>query len=212
MTIVGIDYSKNSPAACVIQEDSLRLISFYRASNEIFNKKGKISEHFSTLRRCGLEFYLHELHAPPKLSYSESEEFKIYDASLLAKLVVDSLPSEADAVCLEGFSYGARGNAVLDVAGYAYCARQELLKKYGRNKLKIFAPSEVKRTAGKGNAGKPQMLEYFLACEDERLTSTETWKTMKEGKVDCVLKPLDDIVDAFWVAKTFFRLFPSLPQ
>ena len=56
------------------------------------------------------------------------------------------------------------------------------------------------------------MLEYFLACEDERLTSTETWKTMKEGKVDCVLKPLDDIVDAFWVAKTFFRLFPSLPQ
>jgi hypothetical protein len=212
MTFVGIDYSKNSPGICTWEDGKVSFISVTRGSEKILTGKGKNCVQFRAIEEYGVRLHFHDSHPARNLEYSESEEFKIYDACELAKLVVTLLPDHVDKVGIEGFSYGARGNAVLDVAGYGYCIRAELLRKYGRNKLSIFAPSAVKRIAGKGNAGKPEMMEYFLKTEDPELRTTGFWKALSEGKLDKVLKPVDDLVDAYWVMKCTQNFYTNLIQ
>lgn len=209
MTFIGIDYSKNSPGVCIRDDSGVRFISFTRGTNNLDNPKKKDvgTIQMRSVRESGVEIIFHDLRPPKKMEYSDSEEFKIYDAVALAQLVVDNLPDDADFVGIEGFSYGARGNAVLDIAGYGYAIRGALLKKYGRNKLGIFAPSAVKKCGGKGNAGKPEMMEYFMASQDLVLQATGFWQGLKEEKFDKVLKPVDDLVDSYWVQECTRKVY-----
>lgn len=201
MTIIGIDYSKNSPGVCIREGNDLRFISFTRGIDQTGNpkKKDKGTLQFRAVKEAGVKVVYHEMRPPKGMEYSESEAFKIADATALAQLVVDNLPDEADMVGIEGFSYGARGNAVLDIAGYGYAIRGAILKKYGRDKICIFAPSAVKKVGGKGNAGKPEMMEYFFARTDQELRSTGFWQSLTNGTLDKVLKPVDDLVDSYFV-------------
>lgn len=208
MIFVGIDYSKNSPGICIRKDNEISFLSVTRGINQLDNpkKKGKGEIQFRAVRDSGVKIVFHESRAPQNMEYSDSEAFKIADAVELAQLVVDNLPEEVDMCAIEGFSYGARGNAVLDIAGYGYCIRAAVLKKYGKGKLVIVAPSGVKKIAGKGNAGKPEMLEYFLNSTDQDLQRTEFWQNLKNEKIDKVLKPVDDLVDSYFVQEYASRI------
>jgi hypothetical protein len=201
MTYVGIDYSKNSPGVCIREGDNFRFLSFTRGVDNTANekKKDRSSVHFRAVKKCGVEFYFHNSRAPLNMDYSESEAWKINDAISLAELVISVLPDEIDAIGIEGFSYGAKGNAVLDMAGYGYCMRAMIVKKYGYEKLWIFSPSAVKKMGGKGNAGKNEMLQYFLASQDPALQNSGFWQGVKNNLFDVNLKPTDDLIDSYWV-------------
>jgi hypothetical protein len=100
-------------------------------------------------------------------------------------------------VGLEGFSYGSKGNSGLDIAGYAYCVRKALFEKYGK-KLCVFSPGNVKKKAGKGNAGKDEMLDFFINWKDEDLRKTKLWNMISKKQISND-KPVDDIIDAYFI-------------
>jgi hypothetical protein len=201
MTIIGIDMSKNSPGVCVRIDEKLSFYSFIRGK-----ETKKNTAHFSSLRDRDVKIVLNPRSTKIK-EYSELEVWKIEDASLLAKTIVENLPDEADMVGIEGFSYGSKGNSGLDIAGYAYCLRQALFEKYG-NSLCIFSPSNVKKTAGKGNAGKPEIKKFFLESQDPTLQLNKFWKSLYENEI-VDEKPVDDLIDAYYVQECTRQYYQS---
>ena len=191
MITIGIDMSKNSPGVCVREGDSITFLSFIRGEE---NKKNR--DHYNTLRERGVTIITNPRSTKIK-EYSELEIWKLDDAALLAETIVSNLP-DANMVGMEGFSYGSKGNSGLDIAGYAYCVRRELLKKYGTEKLCIFSPAQVKKLAGKGNAGKEDIMKFFLERQDEALNENLMWKGLKNGEITTA-KPVDDLVDAYYI-------------
>ena len=183
--------SKNSPGVCIREDQKLTFVSFIRAT-----ETKKNTGHFSTLRDKGVQIVLHSRSTKIK-EYSELELWKIEDASILAKTIVENLPDEVDLIGIEGFSYGSKGNSGLDIAGYAYCLREELFEKYGK-KLCVFSPSNVKKQAGKGNAGKPEIKKFFLETQDPTLKQNAFWKSLYENEI-VDEKPVDDLIDAYFV-------------
>lgn len=201
MTIIGIDMSKNSPGICIRRDDELSFHSFIRGQETKRN-----SAHFTSLRENGVKIFFNGRSTKLK-EYTELEVWKISDASQLADEIVSHLPDRVDMIGMEGFSYGSKGNAGLDIAGYAYCLRKALFHKYGAEKLSIFSPANVKKTAGKGNAGKEEMMNFFLESSSEDLNKNKFWKGVKSQAINNE-KPVDDLIDSYYIqecAKIYFE-------
>jgi hypothetical protein len=212
MIVVGIDMSKNSPGVCVREGDKLTFLSFIRSDEDEVGKRmsksrKRMMDHYEVLRKAGVKIVSNARSTNLK-EYSDLEVWKISDASLLAETIVSNLPDNVDMVGMEGFSYGSKGNSGLDIAGYAYCVRKALFEKYGASKLCIFSPANVKKVAGKGNAGKDDIMKFFHSCEDPDLRNNEFWKGLTENKVTND-KPVDDLVDAYYVQECTRRHFES---
>ena len=184
--------SKNSPGVCIRKDDKISFLSFIRTK-----ETKKNSAHFNSLRDRDVKIIMNPRSTTLK-DYLPLEAWKIEDATLLAETIIQSLPDDIDAVGLEGFSYNSKGNSGLDIAGYAYCLRRELYKKYGKDKFYIFSPGNVKKTAGKGNAGKDEIMQFFLSTKDKNLKETKFWKGLYETEITKD-KPIDDLVDAYYV-------------
>lgn len=203
MTIIGIDMSKNSPGVCVRKGSELSFLSFIRGSN-----KGKIASHYKTLEDANVAIHFYEFSQPSKMEYSESETWKAVDAQRYAEWIVSHLPDEADFIGIEGFSYGSSGNSFIDIVGYGYAIRMALVKKYGSEKFSVFSPGNVKKTAGKGNANKELIMQYFMETTSEDLKNNLFWQELTSEKVDRTKKPVDDLVDSYYVqecTKNFFN-------
>ena len=194
MTIVGIDMSKNSPGVCIRRDSSLQFISFFRGKDS-----GKIASHYKALREAGVSLHFYEHNQPKGMEYSESEVWKSMDASRFARWIVSHLPDEVDFVGIEGFSYGSKGNSFIDVVGYGYAIRMAILDKYSVDKFSVFSPGNVKKVAGKGNAGKDQIMEFFLDTNSEDLKGNDLWKGLKDESIDSKKKPVDDLIDGYFV-------------
>jgi hypothetical protein len=202
MTIIGIDMSKNSPGVCVRDGQELTFHSFYRARDT-----GKNKIHFEALRNAGVKMHLYDRFPVPKTEYSESEAWKANDALLYSKFIFSHLPDQIDFLGIEGFSYGSKGNSAIDIVGYGYAVRMAAIEKYGQDKFSVFAPGNVKKMAGKGNAGKEEIFQRFLAESNYSLTSTGYWKGLSTKTLE-YLKPVDDLCDAYYVqecAKAYYE-------
>jgi hypothetical protein len=194
MITVGIDMSKNSPGVCIRRGDELTFVSFLRGREK---ESKKAASHKETLYAAGVKVIPNHRSSDAK-EYTDQEAWKIMDASLLADTIVDSLPDDVDAVGIEGFSYGSKGNSALDIAGYAYCVRKKLFERYGSSKFCVFSPGNVKKTAGKGNAGKEEIMGFFLNSSDPVLRENPFWRGLSEGSITNE-KPVDDLVDSYYV-------------
>jgi hypothetical protein len=195
MVIVGIDMSKNSPGVCIRRDSSLHFLSFLRGKNS-----GKIKSHYDEILATGavnIHFYEHS--QPGKMEYSDSERWKAQDASRYAKWIVSHLPAEVDFVGIEGFSYGSSGNSFIDIVGYGYAVRMALIEKYSPEKFSVFSPGNVKKVAGKGNANKELIFDFFMNTSSEDLKTNQFWQKLKDGSIDATKKPVDDLVDSFFV-------------
>lgn len=80
----------------------------------------------------------------------------------------------ADLVCIEGFAYGARGDAVDWQYGLGHILRCELHRR--NQEFRIVSPSALKKFAGtRGNAGKVQVAmevykQYGLTFDSDNIT------------------------------------------
>lgn len=197
--------SKNSPAVCVRRNDELQFLSFIRAKDS-----GKIAQHFQTVKDAGVKIFFYEHHQPAKMEYSLSESWKAVDAARYAQHIVSNLPDDADFVGIEGFSYGSSGNSFIDIVGYGYAVRIALIEKYGAEKFSVFSPGNVKKTAGKGNANKELVQQFFLQKEDSDLNKTKFWQNLKSRQIDIAKKPVDDLVDAYFVQECAKQMHQKL--
>lgn len=90
------------------------------------------------------------IYSPPKLATGVRRMIAIRDAML-------GYATNADLVVIEGFAYGAKGRAVLDIAGMGWLVRVALVER-GYPVVEV-PPASLKMFAtGKGNADKNAML------------------------------------------------------
>ena len=208
MTHIGIDFSLNSPGVCILDEDGYHFISFFNYGGRSLQKK--IPKAFT------LHFDLDESDTIISLLYNrrvKSKEFllrereKMRDAKLLSELICGNLRKWGynTEIYLEGFSYGSKGNSFIDIIQYNSFLRKDLLTLWGKDKISVFQPSHVKKTAGKGNANKHYMVKAFQenVLADKQLEKTKLWKYV-QGKdySEKIPKPLDDLIDAYFIVKT----------
>lgn len=213
MIHIGIDFSLNSPGACVQTADGkYHFITFFNYGNRIWDEEGrKIPKAFSVHKELmddeAILGFPYNRQVTSK-EFLPRERQKLEDAGNISSLMVDIFSTlfEGDEakIALEGFSYGSKGNSFIDIIQYNTFLRKALIDKYSIKDLSVYQPSHVKKLAGKGNANKHYMAEAFQndVLNDKSLRDTKLWKWCKGKDFSTKIpKPIDDIIDAYFILK-----------
>ena len=213
MIHIGIDFSLNSPGACVQTADGkYHFITFFNYGNRIWDEEGKkipkaFSVHKELMDDEAILGFPYNRQVTSK-EFLPRERQKLEDAGNISSLMVDIFSTlfEGDEVkiALEGFSYGSKGNSFIDIIQYNTFLRKALIDKYSIKDLSVYQPSHVKKLAGKGNANKHYMAEAFQndVLNDKSLRDTKLWKWCKGKDFSTKIpKPIDDIIDAYFILK-----------
>jgi hypothetical protein len=218
MLYIGIDYSINSPAACVLHDGKIDFFSFARSNvaKEVF---------FENLSYFKVKIINTKPMKNSKILLESSRE-SILDSIQVAQNTIQGIsdvcgignPNE-NVIAIEGFSFGSTGNRLAQLSGYQYVLRMHLLSKLispvSIENMWIFAPATVKATAKAGGKGKGKidMIQSFIEHEDklpglednpfyqELCKNPETFQD-KKGRF---IKPVDDLIDAYFILKTYFK-------
>lgn len=207
---IGIDFSLTSPAFCIINNDKIKVISLYKVDD--IDKQAKNKKYIYLTDCKDVTSYLLE---KPKAegSYEEGERLKlqIYQnfVQRIISALVEEVPQGSDIVIgMEGISFGSSGNTLIDISMSTALLRQELVKTFlpkgDYSKLHIWSPSSIKKYAGRGNFKKFEMYEALLLRPE--IQDAEFIKALHRNKPDwitkggAVTKPVEDLVDAVWIA------------
>jgi len=179
-TIVGIDFSLNSPAICVSQGSfEFKKCKFFYLTN----KKKHIGPMMKNV--LGIE------HTEYKNPIDRFTNLSTWALSIIIKLTNPE-------IFIEGYSFGSKGQAVFQIAENGGILKYRL-KEYD---YKILVPSVIKKFAtGKGNADKQMMYEQF--CKDTNIN------LMKVMDIPTLNNPVTDIVDSYYIAKTGYENIKS---
>ena len=213
MIHIGIDFSLNSPGACIEDSDGhYHFITFFNYGNRIWDEEGRkipkaFSVHKELMDNNTLLGFPYNRQVTSK-EFLPRERQKLEDAGNISSLMVGIFSTlfEGDkvSVALEGFSYGSKGNSFIDIIQYNTFLRKALIDKYSIENLSVFQPSHVKKLTGKGNANKHYMAEAFQndVLNDKSLRRTKLWKWCQGKDFSTKIpKPIDDIVDAYFILK-----------
>jgi hypothetical protein len=187
MITIGIDYSLNSPAICIHTGDifsfdncKFRYIA-QKKSHVVMNEKFYgLEKDNSIVFNCGIERY----------NYNKN--------LLLSNLFVCNKQYK---VLIEDFSFGSTGRSILNIAENSatlkYCLRYE----HGIN-YNIISPKTIKKFAtGSGNASKDEMIACFEKETGFDILNFFDVKKLKNPK------PVDDLVDSYYLCKYCFENF-----
>ncbi len=217
---VGIDFSLNSPSLCIFNSTEYEFISFsnYEKDSLIKKKIPKALEiHKELLDNKYADIYLYDRRRKND-DYAIDQFQKIQDATNLANDIINILTKKVNNskninIAIEGFSYGSKGNAFIDLIIFNSFLRSKLYDNFGNN-ISVFSPSAIKMHAGKGNANKLMMYEYFKknVLKDIILGQSLFWKWLTNNDNKCVnakkdiVKPIDDLVDAYFICKYLYDI------
>jgi len=209
LALVGIDYSLNSPAACVYENGQYDFISFFNYPKPEFKspirKTFTIHDELMGRNIISAVMYNRDVASP---DFRDKEVKKIDDASKIAELIDDTLKNKymITDFALEGFSYGSKGNSFIDMIMYNTYLRKKLVESYGLQAFYIFQPSAVKKLAGKGNCDKLYMVNAFKSnvLEDPCLENNLFWQWIQDKEYDPkkIPKPIDDLCDSYFIVKS----------
>lgn len=173
-SIVGIDYSMNSPAICRLDENSFSLI------------------YWTTKRKfeCDLT---HDGYSVKGILFDNKDKADEERFDYLANEIVrESLWGWPNKVVMEHYSYASTGRA------FQIGENGGVLKNKFYNAgvtVHKVAPTQVKKFAtGKGNADKEMMQDAFIK---------ETGIDIKLllGQTENQWNPSSDVIDAYWIAR-----------
>ena len=184
-TIVGIDYSLNSPAICI-------------ADNSFdFNK---CSFHFLTSKKKHIGQFGKNIFGYEHKEYNTPIE-RFTNISSWALDIIHKHKKDTAKVFIEGYSFGSKGQAVFQIA--ENCGILKYRLQLSPSILyDTVVPSVVKKFAsGKGNADKQLMYNSFL-----NHTGADLLKAFDMGKLN---NPVTDIVDSYYIAKVGYENFKS---
>jgi len=178
--IIGIDYSLNSPAVCLLYSERPEI------ENCIFSAIAKAKKHTNNPH--------------PHLRIQEQRELRgmeryISNAKLVSDMVIECVAATGRMphVFIEGYSFGSSGQAIFDIAENCGILKYQLKRDWNIDVIPL-APSLVKKLAsGKGNARKDQMYGAWIKAGGIDLMSFFDTKNLDSN-------PLSDIVDAYFVA------------
>ena len=178
-TIVGIDYSLNSPAICIADD------------NFDFNK---CSFHFLTSKKKHIGKFGKNIFGYEIKDYNTPIE-RFNNISIWALDIIHKhKPRQQTAqVFIEGYSFGSKGQAVFQIAENCGLLKYKLHMSPSIL-YDIIVPSVVKKYAsGKGNADKQLMYDSFT-----KHTGVDLMKMFDMSKLN---NPVTDIIDSYYIAK-----------
>lgn len=208
MNYLAIDFSLNSPGVCIYNDKSKKyhFIAYMKPGTGT-KKDQKLQEEISLLKDVTL-IYQPDFTNDEQYSSAELLKIKRYDkmADDIINLVLqDSYDGDGFMIAFEGTSYGSKmgTNNMIDMAAGAAILKLKLLKTLKPEDIQTIAPTSIKKFAGKGNMNKGQLFEAFLnnVNGDKNLEKSPFYKwILGEDFGTKIPKPLDDLVDAFFLA------------
>ena len=181
LTLVGLDFSINSPAVTILKDNEY----FFYAINR---KDSKVVRKLNMLNNVTIEICSNEGLTP----------FQYYDkmTDMLIRWINSNIGPNT-IFALEDWIYSLRGSALIDIVYATSILRYKLIKKYGEDKLNFYSPTHVKKEfTGNGRADKNMMLEHFNSLGLVFPLSNYS------NALDKTQKPLEDMIDSFAVLKT----------
>ena len=180
-TIVGIDYSLNSPAICIAGDD----FDFDKCSFHFLTSKKK------HIGKFGKNIFGYEI----KDYKTPIERFTNISTWVLD--IIHKHKTDTAKVFIEGYSFGSKGQAVFQIAENCGILKYKL-QMSPSILYDTIVPSVVKKYAsGKGNADKQLMYDSF---KDH--TKQDLLKMFDMGKLN---NPVTDIVDSYYIAKVGYE-------
>ena len=180
-TIVGIDYSLNSPAICIAGDD----FDF-----------DKCSFHFLTSKKKHIGKFGKNIFGYEHKEYNTPIE-RFTNISTWALDIIHKHKSDTAKVFIEGYSFGSKGQAVFQIAENCGILKYRL-QMSPSILYDTIVPSVVKKHAsGKGNADKQLMYDSF-----KNHTKQDLLKMFDMGKLN---NPVTDIVDSYYIAKVGYE-------
>ena len=180
-TIVGIDYSLNSPAICIADDN----FDFNKCSFHFLTSKKK---HIGKFGKNIFGYEIKEYNTP-------IERFS--NISTWALDIIHKYKSNTAKVFIEGYSFGSKGQAVFQIAENCGILKYRL-QMSPSILYDTIVPSVVKKHAsGKGNADKQLMYDSF---KDH--TKKDLMKMFDMGKLN---NPVTDIIDSYYIAKVGYE-------
>ena len=180
-TIVGIDYSLNSPAICIAGDD----FDF-----------DKCSFHFLTSKKKHIGKFGKNIFGYEHKEYNTPIE-RFTNISSWALDIIHKQKEDTAKVFIEGYSFGSKGQAVFQIAENCGILKYRL-QMSPSILYDTIVPSVVKKYAsGKGNADKQLMYDSF---KDH--TKQDLLKMFDMGKLN---NPVTDIIDSYYIAKVGYE-------
>lgn len=197
--LVGIDFSINKPAACILKNNTYRFISWPYGLSKISQQVYKNSPLFIIERTDTKD---------KGDNISEKMRYEVENAKYLANLIAKYFNffglNNKTIIGFEGLSYGSTGDFVLQLGGYKYIIMDVLSKIVPLKNMFTYAPITIKKTAGCSKRGmkKSDMIEAFKKETNsfsKYLRDNE--KNFKTRKGNWIAH-LDDVVDSYWILET----------
>ena len=180
-TIVGIDYSLNSPAICIAGD------------NFDFNK---CSFHFLTSKKKHIGKFGKNIFGYEIKDYKTPIE-RFTNISTWALDIIHKHKNDTAKVFIEGYSFGSKGQAVFQIAENCGILKYRL-QMSPTILYDTVVPSVVKKYASsKGNADKQLMYDSF-----KEHTKQDLLKMFDMGKLN---NPVTDIIDSYYIAKVGYE-------
>ena len=180
-TIVGIDYSLNSPAICIADDT----FDFNKCSFHFLTSKKKHIGQFGK----NIFGYEHKDYRTPIERFS--------NISSWAMDIIHKYKQDTAKIFIEGYSFGSKGQAVFQIAENCGILKYRL-QMSPTLLYDTVVPSVVKKYAsGKGNADKQLMYDSFTEH-----TKVDLIKMFDMGKLN---NPVTDIVDSYYIAKVGYE-------
>ena len=206
---IGVDFSLNSPAFCVLEANKASWVSLYRSKYDWLKLVSMKSTTFSQLTQVN-ELCI-ELLPEMKASgeYYEVEKTKLFKFNALANSFFKKLEPflERDTkVFMEGISFGSTSSSLIDISMATALLRKLIADVVGVENFFVFSPGAIKKFAIKGNAKKWELYETIILHKDARIAQfTDTLRInksewIKSNEKKDVADPCSDLIDATWIS------------
>jgi Holliday junction resolvasome RuvABC endonuclease subunit len=218
MTIVSIDFSILFPGICIARD--LKEFSWFAVVNSTLRKKDKEDLEALCIKYPSLKILKTQTKRKTQAEYHLTERNKLINYGELIEIIIQELQVQLKddkevIVCIEGISFGSKGNSLVDIAQSTGMLKQQLISKIlkgDHDRFFVFTPGELKNAIGcKGNAGKLDVFNKFK--EDpilEAVKKSDLFKAVNTEKWivtgDKVISPVIDMVDSYLGIAKIYQL------
>lgn len=198
MNIVAVDFSINSPGICVLKDGKPHFIGYLKPKTGT-KKDQKLQEEMNLLSDVSI-------YTQPEPNIDKQEMVRVLRHRDIAQGLCDIIAEHTNTeeeykIFFEGSSYGTSRfgtNSLIDLASASSILKSYLIDRFNVTQLEVYAPTSIKKFAGKGNMSKLQMWEVFL--DKSELKDSSFWKFCQEFKeAKKLAKPIDDLVDGYFI-------------
>ena len=209
MVLVGIDFSLNSPAFCILKDGKYIWGSVTRSDRSSASLLKNEKKPYFVLD-ANPDFvldYIERSKLPE--DYSKRERMKIdYFLEIVDTLwtrISNEIGTEHCYVAMEGLSFSSNGNALIDISMATALLRERIRNRIGTENFHVFSPTSIKKFALKGNSKKDELYEALCSRDLEGTNLDDFCRILSDNKSEWITgakqvnKPIDDLVDATWI-------------